>query len=73
MRDPADRCVVRRANGDLTRALRQRCRLLCQNVEMVYTAVALRTLRIADVTSPPRGGGLASDRFAPAPAALQSL
>jgi len=36
---------------------------------MVYTAVALRTLRIADVTSPPRGGGLTSDGFAPAPAA----
>lgn len=49
------------------------CPLLCQNVEMVYTAVALRTLRLADVTSPPRGGSLANERFAPAPAALQSL
>lgn len=65
--------VVRVVYGNVTRVLRQRRRFLCQNVEMVYTAVALRTLRIADVMSPPRGGGLASDRFAPAPAALQPL
>lgn len=56
-----------------TRSLSNDAAFLRQNVEMVYTAVALRTLRIADVTSPPRGGGLASERFAPAPAALQSL
>ena len=66
--------VVRRSSKK-TRFTQQRCCccLLCQNVEMVYTAVALRTLRIADVMSLPRGGGLASERFAPAPAALQSL
>lgn len=66
---PADRYDVVK-----TRSLsNDNCLLLCQNVEMVYTAVALRTLRLADVTSPPRGGSLANERFAPAPAALQSL
>lgn len=67
---PADRYDVRELSNAQQRCC---CCLLCQNVEMVYTAVALRTLRIADVMSLPRGGGLASERFAPAPAALQSL